>query len=207
MLKKAIQIAAIAFSLTGCATYEAVNSGTTANVGGDVSVDPQVAWAKLARPNISSSLWTIDGLGLDELYFFTDVKSGQPLVKVKSDDKKTANLLYNDTMLPNDVMDLMASTLEALGYQQVHASGLAPAPFGKTTGFRFNLDFSTQSGLEMKGTALAAQRGPKLDVILFTAPNEYYFGHYSPLVDKLFASVQTSGATGAQAALKAQPGS
>lgn len=193
MMARLLMIAGLAFALAGCATYEPVQSGTAMQVGTDVSVDPQISWAKVARPTTSGSLWTIDGVGLNELYFFTDVKSGDPLITVRGEgDKETR--LYSESMLPNDVMDLLAATVEKLGYQQVRTSGLAPAPFGSTTGFRFNLDFSTSGGLYMKGVALAAQRGSKLDLILFTAPAEHYFGRYSPTVDKLFASVRAPNA-------------
>ena len=96
-------------------------------------------------------------------------------------------------MLPNDVMDLLASTVEKIGYRQVRTSGLAPFPFGAGTGFRFNLDFTTANDLQMKGTALAAQRSGKLDLILFAAPAEYYFGRYEPTVEKIFASVSAPG--------------
>ena len=44
------------------------------------------------------------------------------------------------SMLPNDVMDLIARSLGKMGYQNVHASNLTPAPFGNATGFRFDLD-------------------------------------------------------------------
>jgi len=193
MFRKLAAIVVMTLSLAACATYQPVDSASVMNVGGGVSVDPQIAWAKVVRPNTSGALWTVDGLGLDELYFFTDVKAGQPLITLRGEDEKETRL-YADDMLPNDVMDLLASTVEKLGYRQVRTSGLAPARFGNTTGFRFNLNFSTSNGLEMKGMAIAAQRNSKLDLILFTAPAEYYFGHYSPIVDKLFSSVQTSGA-------------
>ena len=185
-------IAGLFWGVAGCATHEAVNSGAAMMVGSDVSVDPQTSWAKVLRMPTSGTLWTIDGVGLNELYFFTDIRPGDPLVTVKG-ERGNDTRVYSDKMLPNDVMDLLASTVEKIGYRQVRTSGLAPFPFGAGTGFSFNLDFTTANDLQMKGTALAAQRSGKLDLILFAAPAEYYFGRYEPTVEKIFASVSAPG--------------
>jgi len=193
MISRFLAVAMLMLSLAACAAYEPVHSGSAMQVGSGVTVDPQISWAKVLHANTSGALWTVDGVGLNELYFFTDVKVGQPLIKLRGEGDKDTRL-YADGMLPNDVMDLLASTVEKLGYRQVRTSGLSPAPFGEVTGFRFGLDFSTSNGLNMKGMALAAQRSNRLDLLLFVAPTEHYFGHYAPTVEKLFASVRPSPA-------------
>ena len=33
----------------------------------------------------------------------------------------------------------------------------------------------------------------RLDLIVFTAPQEYYFAHYAPTVEQIFNSVQVAG--------------
>ena len=93
-------------------------------------------------------------------------------------------------MLPDDVMDMIASTLGKNGDQQVRTSALRPVPFGTVTGFRFDLAFTTEDGLQMKGMAFFAQRRKRLDVILFVAPSEYYYDQYAPTVERIFSSVQ-----------------
>jgi hypothetical protein len=103
-------------------------------------------------------------------------------------------VLYNTTMLPDDVMEMIAGTLGKAGNQQLRTSALRPVPFGAVTGFRFDLAFTTQDGLQMKGLALFAQRRKKLDVILFVAPSEYYYEKYAPTVEKIFASVRVPDA-------------
>jgi hypothetical protein len=40
----------------------------------------------------------------------------------------------------------------------------------------------------MAGTALAAQRGARLQLLLFLAPGEHYYGALLPTVDAIFAS-------------------
>jgi len=91
------------------------------------------------------------------------------------------------------VAELAAANFEKLGYHQVKTAHLRPAAFGAAKGFRFDMSYTTTTGLEMKAMALACQRNGKLDLIIFTAPDEYYFGRYAPVVEKIFDSVQVAG--------------
>jgi hypothetical protein len=175
--------------VSGCAGYRAVDSTKAVAIGDGITVQPQVAWATAYGPGIAGTIWTIDGLGLNDLRMLTGVVSGQPLVEISG--IKNADLVHYDvSMLPDDVSELTVSTLGKLGYEQSHSAALRPAPFGSTQGFRFDLT-ATKDGLDLKGLALAAQRHGKLDLILFIAPKEYYFDRYSPVVERLFSSIQT----------------
>jgi hypothetical protein len=170
-------------------------------VGDGITVDPQIAWTNVAdtRDRDTVSVWTIDGLGLDELLFFSGVTAGAPLLRIPGVAQKDM-VLYNTTMLPDDVMDMIASTLGKAGDQQLRTSALRPVPFGTVTGFRFDLAFTTEDGLQMKGMAFFAQRRKKLDVILFVAPSEYYYDQYAPTVEKIFSSVQVPDPPAAKSA-------
>jgi hypothetical protein len=196
-----IGLAAIALcvALTGCISIKAVDGMTAANIGDDISVDPQVTWASATGIAGSGAIWTIDGFGLNEMHFLTGIAAGDPLLRLPNVDRKDM-IVYNTTMLPDDVMDMIAGTWGKAGYRQVRTDGLSPVPFGAATGFRFDLNYTTDDGLQMKGVALFAQRRNKLDVILFTAPAEYYFGRYMPTVEKVFASVRVSDAPAMRAA-------
>ena len=178
-----------ALLVAGCANFTAIDAVKPAAVGDNVTVTPQIVWAQAPRPNVSGTVWTADGMVLDALMFFTGVEPGKPLIKV-SDVSKEDVRVYRADMVPNDVMELLASNFGKLNYQQIVTSNLRPAPFGQKQGFRFDLAFTTTEGLEMKGMTIFAQRGGKLDLILFIAPNEYYFGHYSETVERIFSSIQ-----------------
>jgi hypothetical protein len=190
-------------ALAACQSFQGEKS---VYVGDGITIDPQIEWTSAAGPRAAipglglerllflterdtSSVWTIDGLGLDELVFLTGVTAGDPLFRSQGVAPKDM-VRYNTTMLPDDVMDMIAGTLGKAGDQQLRTSALRPVPFGTVTGFRFDLAYTTQDGLQMKGTALFAQRGKKLDVILFLAPSEYYYDRYAPTVEKIFSSVQ-----------------
>jgi hypothetical protein len=181
--------ASLCLLLSACAGFRAVEARNPVDVGDNVTVDPQVAWANAFGPGISGTVWTIDGLGLNELRFFTGIAPGAPLLSIPGVDKRDLTA-YDATMLPNDVMELVATTLGKMGGQQVATTGLRPASFGSVTGFRFDLALATMDGLQIKGEALFAQRRGKLDVVLFIAPAEYYYDRYAPVVEKVFASVR-----------------
>ena len=182
----------------GGAGFRTVEAGMTVNVGNNVTVDPQIVWANPFGPGISTTVWTIDGFGLNDLRFLMGIKPGNPLTRVSGVEPSEIGT-YAATMLPNDVMDLLASTLGKAGFQQIRTERLRPAQFGAVQGFRFDLDYLRKSGLQMKAMVLAAQRGDTLDLIMFSAPAEYYFDRYAPTVEQVFASVRTAAPVQARA--------
>src|SRR5262249_2241912 len=103
--------------LTACQTFKPVEATKPFDVGNGVTVEPQVAWAN-APATLSGTVWTIDGFGLNELRFLTGVAAGAPLMRINGVDRKDM-VAYNATMLPDDVMDMTASTLGKSGNQQV----------------------------------------------------------------------------------------
>lgn len=178
--------------LSGCAVtpaYKDIAATQPVALGDGVTVTPQIEWGQANMSGFQGTLWTVDGAGLDALLFFV-AAPGQPLIATKD---KADSHVYQASMLPEDIAELTAANLEKLGFQHVKTSHLRPAAFGAAKGFRFDLSFMGTTGLEMQGMALGAQRNGHLDLILFTAPDEYYFGHYAPTVDRIFNSVQLSG--------------
>jgi len=194
---KILVAAALATFVSACQGFQAVDASMAANVGDDISVTPQVGWSKLNYGAGSATIWTIDGLGLNELRFLTGIKPGDPLMTVAGVERKELGA-FQAMMLPDEVMELVGSTLGKLQYRQIRTAGLRPAPFGMTTGFRFDLNFTNADGLQFKGVALFAERRGKLDLLLFIAPGEYYFDHYAPVVDRVFTSVQLKDAPSAK---------
>jgi hypothetical protein len=186
-MKRIAMFSALALLLTACAHISAVDPAKPADVGDGVRVMPQIAWNQISTPN--RMLWTINGIGLDELHFFTAIHSGESVVDPQG-HKKDELPLYDSKMLPNDIQDLVTATMVKEGAVNVQATNLAPCPFGTDAGFCFDLTFATADGLEKKGKVLAAKNKGLLDVFLFAAPKEYYYDQYAGNVDKLFASLQ-----------------
>jgi hypothetical protein len=175
-------VCALALAVTGCGTA-LVPANQVASVGDGISVMPQRPWNRMAK---DPETWTTQGPQIDMVRFFSGIKSGHAILDGVRDDR----LNFDNKMLPNDIQDLVVATLQAEGNKTVQASNLAPCDFGSGKGFRFDLSFASAGDLEMKGAAIARKQDDKLDLILFQAPAEYYFGEMAPDVQKIFASVQ-----------------
>ena len=181
-------LAFICAALAGCQSV-GPDGSRIANVGHGIRISRDAAWTveETGPRGNSRYLWTVDGFALDEMIFSTNIAAGDPVFPDPQDNYDLP--VYRETMLPDEVMELVAATLRKFGYQQLRTDALHPVPFGSATGFRFNFSYTTGDGLEMKGTAVIAQRR-RLDVILFRAPSEYYFDHYLPMVEQVFASIR-----------------
>lgn len=172
--------------LAGCANVTLVESNKVVAVGNGLSVTARSPWNQISGNHV---VWTTQGANVDSVHFITGVKSGRPIVEMPGTDRKNQSL-FDSKMLPNDIQDLIVTTLTRQGYQNVRAGALAPCPFGAITGFCFDLGFSTPDGLEMKGMVMARKNGETMDAFLFQAPGEYYFTQMQPVVKDVFASVQ-----------------
>ncbi len=202
MKRSLIVSLALCALLAACQSFKPIDATQAADIGDNITVEPQVAWANAVGPlngGMSGTVWTIDGFGLNELRFLTGVAAGAPLLRIDGVDRKDM-VVYNATMLPDDVMEMTASTLGKASFQQLRTTGLRPVPFGTATGFRFDLTYTTKDGLQMKGMALFAQRRNKLDLLLFVAPSEYYYDRYVPTVERVFASVRVAEGMGTRPA-------
>ena len=193
-MKRKLASLAICAVLAGCAGFQAIEPNQQVSVGGDITLVSQVAWSQATQQTNFGPVWTIDGIGLNELRFYTGIAPTRPIMYV--DGVAFRDLpKYDGTMLPNDVVDLFVSTMDKFGHQQIRTEALRPAPFGPLTGFRFDYSYATRDGLLMKGMVLAAQRSGKLDLIMFSAPSEYYFDRYAPTVEQIFASIRVPSAS------------
>ncbi len=179
-------VAALGLLAAGCGGVTLVDPAKP-QVIGDMTVMPQISWNQFSSDH---KVWTVNGPNLDSLHFFAGVKSGQPLF-TPFGARKEQMAVFDAKMLPNDVQDLVVGTLEKQGYQNVRPGNLAPCPFGASTGFCFDLAFTSPDGLEMKGLVAASKKDTGLDLVEFVAPSEYYYGELSPTVSKVFASIQT----------------
>jgi hypothetical protein len=182
-----LTVLALVLLTAGCAQVSLVEAGKPIDVGNGVTVMPQRQWNQIKSDHL---VWTADGPNVNNIHFLTGIKPGKPLFHIFGVDDKQLGA-FDAKMLPNDIQDLVVTTMGKQGYQNVRSGNLSPCPFGSATGFCFDLDFATQDGLQMKGMSMARKQGDTLDVFLFEAPMEYFYGELSPTVGKLFASAQT----------------
>jgi hypothetical protein len=176
---------ALCLLLAGCAMQE-MEADSETSVGNGIYVTPQPGFAEIHLATIH--YWTRNGSGLDELGFYTGIKSGEPLFPVAGLAKKDLPV-FQSRMTPNDFAELAATALSVKYKQSAHSSNLHPCPFGPVTGFCFDLSLTNEEGLEMRGRCLARLQHGVLDLLMFTAPAEYYFAEVEPAVDRIYSSI------------------
>ncbi len=93
----------------------------------------------------------------------------------------------SDTELVEFVIDSLAVT-----YQNPESTALRPQILAGSPGVRFDINTRTEDGLNMSGTALVARAGETLNLLLFLAPSEHYYGAYAAEIDAIFASATST---------------
>jgi len=171
--------AALGLAVTpAVAGYKLIPKGTPIAVAkSTLTVTPSVDWNRLgARPGRNAESWTLDGLTLDDLTFYSGIDNDATLFRDAR--KKTAPLpRFRSTMLAPDIAQLFESSYRvSIGTSLMSIDGVEPATFAGKAGFHFTYTFVVQGEeVRRKGEATGAVIGGKLYLITFEAPVIHYF--------------------------------
>jgi hypothetical protein len=152
----------------------------------EFSVSSKLAWSQLAFGE--RHVWTIDGAGLEAVWFYAGIEDGDALITNVDQDEDAPR--FDSDMRPNEVMELVVDSLGLIGSVNVEGTGLRPAEFGSVKGFRFELTLQTQEGLIKRGLAVGAMQDGKLQLIVYLAADLYYYDKYLDEVENILASVE-----------------
>lgn len=181
--------AALALTVSACATITSAPAGPY-SVGPGYTVDLGRQWSDISATVIRAPkkvrMLSIDGALLNRLYLVEGLAPGEFIVRAVSKEQPTPT--YRSGMSPTELVEFVADSTAALGYQRVETKALRPGSLGGKDGVRFDLTAQTAEGLEMAGTALVVEKDGKLYVNLYLAPREHYYEAYLPEVEKVFAS-------------------
>ncbi len=133
-------------------------------------------------------LLTMDGPALNQLYL-ASIAPGASLFRHA--DRDTPAVTYRADMGDTELVEFVIDSL-AVTYQDPQAAALRPQALAGAPGIRFDIGARTQAGLNMSGTGLVARAGDKLNLIVFLAPSEHYFGAFQPEVESIIASATTA---------------
>jgi hypothetical protein len=185
-----VQVAArlLAFAaLTGlaaCGVYGSVGLERR-EIAGYYSVDPQIEWSRYSDGGME--VWTVDGMFLDSLQFTAALENGDKLYDISGKEDVP---LFRSNMTESEVMEFVADSFAAAGAQKIETRNLAPAPFGPLAGFRFDMTFQSENGLDKLGTVLGTLKDGELYLIIYSAAAQHYYPLHKPAVEKLLASIQ-----------------
>ncbi len=186
MLRLLIVLAAV-LAMNGCARITLVEN-TRQIVAGIFSVNPQINWNRLAEESIET--WTVDGPLLQSIRFFESVDDGESLFP--NLDSKRKLPVFHNTMAATEIQELVIDTLAALGAAGIDADNLRPARLGNLAGFRFELKYRTENGLEHDGLVAGVTSNKKLYLIMYTGERSYYYSKYLLNVEEMIRSIQTT---------------
>lgn len=184
MKTKTCLVMLFAVCAMGCAStsFVAVVPGTVAV--GDLNVTPATTWnaapgAIVPNTRKGAQVWTQDGLLLDRITIIPAVAEGEAIFV--SRDKTTALPTFKADMLPNEIEELVESSLVKFfgeGNAVVNTSGLRPHRFGQHGGVLFDFDATLTDSPDYRGLVGAFIANDHLNVLMYVAADPYYYGKH-----------------------------
>jgi hypothetical protein len=177
--------------LSACTAYTLVSPGD--NLIGPIKVNTSVPWNKSNLSNLGpqTEVWTASGKSLDSIYLFKGIPDGKPLFKTIN--KKNPMPTFKADMLPQEVLELTkASLTKHFGETNVllDVGGLKPESFLNASGFRFDLRFSNQDGLNYLGKGVAAVQDDRLIMMIYTGTQLHYFAQHEKEFENIIRSAK-----------------
>ncbi|MGH7356408.1 MAG: hypothetical protein ACRELS_17760 [Candidatus Rokuibacteriota bacterium] len=169
----------------GCATpprYTLIESRPT-KVLDALSLQPGIAWTAERTGNVER--WTVDGVQLESLRFFTGIKDDTPLVASATDDARRPR--FHIGMTDPDLMELVVRSLFPSNAAPAELSG---ARLGGMPGFRFEVRYTAGNGMERRALVAGVVVKERLHVIVYEAAAIHYYARYLPEVERLLGTVR-----------------
>lgn len=179
----------IVLALAACQTVTAVDPGTPQTIDNRWVFATQRAWTRIGLVE-GGTIFTLDGVELNAMRFFSGIEDGKSLVKVPEDIDIG---VWHADMTASEIVELFRRTYEAGGITGFQTKSIAPAEVSGRKGVRFAFSFDDSNGLLVDGLALAVTEGKRLDLVVFTAPREHYYAVTAGEIETIFANMKLVG--------------
>lgn len=180
--------------LAGCASSRSVAPGESRSIFGEYRVQSTAKWSRSGWRNVE--IWTVDGPQLQQLRFYEELDEGDSLFEIPKQNVLIPPSVqerwpkFREDMSPHEVMELVTSTLVQWGAVHARGSQLKPARFGGRDGFRFEIEFLAQGGLDYQGLVLGhISHENELYLILYLGARDHYFPKFQQEVESILASI------------------
>ncbi|MEZ5957621.1 MAG: hypothetical protein R3C27_10485 [Hyphomonadaceae bacterium] len=172
----------------GCVTIPLVRAGSYHAKGTAFSVTLARPWSDMTttipQPR-GVRVLTLHGVQLNQLYL-AGIAPGGSLMRVV--DRDTPRPTYRTDMTELELVEFVIDSLATMNFQDPESANLRPQTLAGAPGVRFEINTRIDTGLNFSGTALVARAGENLNLLMFLAPSEYYYGAFAQEVDAMFAS-------------------
>ncbi len=192
-IRRRLAILSLSLLLAACAApVSRVEVGEVA-IGKRMTVKVDAAWNQFGGGLTAGvPTWTMEGITIDALRFYTDIKDGQTFGP-SNPPKGRQPLIFKASMQPADIVGMFQS-LQTQDGSSFALDKLEPTDFLGGTGFRF--EYSTVRKVDevpLRGVAYARVRDGELFLVSYSAPRLVFFPRYQPRVENLIKSVSLRG--------------
>jgi hypothetical protein len=173
----------------GCASVAKMEAGEH-RIDERLAVKLDGPWNQVNAPGLGvSQVWTMEGLPVDQLLFYTGLNDGAELKVPRSGpgaQKKTFN--FRATMQPDEIAALFESVLTADG-SSFTLIKLQPASFSGEKGFRFEFSLVRKvDNLRLSGMGEGTVHKGELFAVVYMAPTLVFFGRHAERVERIVRS-------------------
>lgn len=177
---------ALCLLLGACSSNGLVRPGTVQVDG--LQLRPTGAWSQ--RGVKGERQWTIDGPQLNALEIYTGIKNGEFIFDLDLRNKRDEGLRFRADMNTLELQELIMAGLKEAGAVDPQSVSVAPRKVGTVDGFDFELRFANAQGLRYRAIGLGFVADERLQLLLYYAPAEYYFGRDAGQVRWMFDSLR-----------------
>jgi len=165
-----------AILVAGCTSYALVESGPQKVKA--ITIEPPQAWNKV--PSMFSPggvpTWTADGISLNSIAFFSQIKDGEPLI---SGQKKEGYAVFRADMLPTELVEIVESTVAKLYGATISSKGdLRPLTFGGSPGFEYDFEFLGKDELPRRAYVAGTVKNSQLHMVFYQAARMHYYNRH-----------------------------
>lgn len=162
-------------------------------VGKRLAVKVDAAWNQFGGGLTAGvPTWTMEGVTIDALQFYTDIKDGQTFGPANP-PKGRQPLIFKAGMLPADIVAMFQS-LRTQDGSSFALEKLEPVEFLGGPGFRF--EYSTVRKVDevpLRGVAYGRVRDGELFLVSYSAPRLVFFPRYQARVEALIKAASLRG--------------
>lgn len=157
----------------------------------DMHLQSDLDWSRIKDPLQHEEIWTIDGVALNSLSIFSGIADGQHVFMLgRARSSRPDGPWFRSGMRPDEIRDIVVAAMIRQNMLKVATQNLRPHDFGGVPGLRFEFTATSSGGLLYRGSVAAAQRGGKLDLLLWKAPAEYYYDRDAAAMQRMLDGVR-----------------
>ena len=167
-------------ALGGCVSVSKVETGTRP-VGERMTVHLEGPWNHINAPGMGpAETWTMEGLTVDRLMFFSGIRDGQVVHPEGPGGAQLKKFSFRSSMQPDEIVTMFEGMLTRDG-STFKLVKLEPANFGGLKGSRFEYAVTRKNdNVQLSGFGYSSVSKGELFAVLYMAPRMGFFPRHAP---------------------------